>query len=319
MNSNVTTAVPVYDTSGVQIDSLDIDDKLVYVSGRVSKGEKYYYKGVGIPYSGHSIRSIDELTDDYKVIDKTGVFYAPYVVQKNAFLNKFGVFQERYQPFFPDFIGSCSVKEGLIVINSMTFERSSVDVIDHIEFDQTNQQSYYIIDYLCGRKDYIDGGGMPSKITDLLEYMVTNDWNFLWDKNSIKDVSYDGRVTDLADVFKSSEIRHKLGTVYSILYSLYRISPSLYYFFLMYNNMTHTNDRSPLSNSVVMLERFGVDTQELYVTEDNDSTKNYKHRILNYLVVGKNCAHCACDLFIDSGNKVMDKYLKLAKKSLSNI
>jgi len=319
MTLNNTTTIPIYNDSGSRVDSFTVKDKLNYVSGRVSRGEKFYYKGVGVPYSSHTVADKSNLSNDYEIIEDTNIFYAPYGVRKKSFLNKFGVFQEKYQPFFPDFIGSCSVKEGLIVINSMTFERSSVDIIDHVEFDKTNQQSYYIIDYLCNRKGYIDGGGTPSVITNLLEYMVQNDWNFLWDKSSISDVSYDGRVTDLADIFKSNDIKHKLGTVYSIHYSLYCASPTLYYFFLRYNKMSHNGIQSFISNSVEMLERFGVDTQELYITENNESIKNYKHRILKYLIRGKNCAHCACDLFIDSGNKVMNQYIKLAERNLSKI
>lgn len=307
-----TTQVPVYDYQGNQVDAFSVPDNLEYIGGRVSKGDKCYYKGAGAPYARHLVNDYNP-DDGYTLLEETGIIYGPYSVSKDAFAGKHGVFQERYQPFFPDFIGSCSIKEGPLVINSMTFERSSVDVIDVVEFDQQNQQSYYALDYLCGRRGYVEYAGSPSSLTDLLQYMISSDWNFLWDKNAIGDVSFDGRVTDLADLFQSTQLVHKLGTVYSIHYSLAIASPEMYVAFLYHNGMDHYDARSFIDNSVGMLERWGVDTSDLYVStddDDDDEYENYKHRVLNYLIRGKNCANCACDLFVDSGIQVMNQYIE---------
>jgi hypothetical protein len=313
-----TTPVPVYDSTGSQIDEFIVPDTLEYSGGRVSRGQKHYYKGAGVEYSRHLVNSYDP--DTYTLLEETGIIYGPYSVCKSAFEGKWGVFQERYQPFFPDFIGSCSIKEGPLVINSMTFERSSVDVIDVVEFDRQNQQSYYVLDYLCGRRGYVGYTGSPEALTDLLEYMISSDWNFLWDKNSISDVSFDGRVTDLADLFQSADIAHKLGTVYSIHYSLALASPEMYVAFLYHNGLDHYDARSFIDNSVSMLERWGVDTSPLYPSECKDDENDlYKHRVLEYLIRGKNCANCACDLFIDSGIEVMNQYIEDVTGQFENV
>ena len=44
------------------------------------------------------------------MIQNTNIFYLGYSVCRKSWKNKVGIFQERYQPFFPDFIGACSVK-----------------------------------------------------------------------------------------------------------------------------------------------------------------------------------------------------------------
>jgi len=309
------TIVPIYDSLGVKINELSIDDDIQHVNGRVSKGNKCYYKGVGVPYRYHTMLEFDDLR--YEILEKTDIFYLGYQVAKKCFKGKTGIFQEEYQPFFPDFIGTCGVKEGTIVLNSTIFEFSSVDVLDYVLYDEENVQSYYMLDYKCGRYTYLTDGGEPSKLRDLLDYMIRNDWNFLWDKGAISDVSKYGLVSDVADLFISRELSHKLGTVYSILYSLMRLNPEKYMEFLQVNGLKHFDQRSLVFNSIDLLWKNGVDVTEFFKYESMN--QNYKHIVLNYLVVGKNCAYCACDLYKNNGEKIKDQYVEMVEKQMSNM
>ena len=49
------TNINVYGKTGKVENTITIDDELTYVDGRVSKGNKCYYKGAGLPYTGHYI------------------------------------------------------------------------------------------------------------------------------------------------------------------------------------------------------------------------------------------------------------------------
>lgn len=299
----------VYDAAGVEVNRIEISDDLHYVEGRVHRGKNCYYKGVGVPYTQHTLdRSTVPDPTQYDVLCDSNLIYIGPVVSKRCFVGKTGVFQELYQPFYPDFIGSCSIKEGLIVINSLTFEKSSVEVFDCVEFDKQNQQHYYIMDYHCGRQHYATHHGKPQDLRELIEFMLQNDWNFLWDKQAIKDITADGRVSDVADLFQSSELKHKLGTVYAVLYSLGNLYPDKYTEFLQAMNMKHDDNLYYVVNSMMILRDNGIDISPLLPLDS--MAENYKHIVREFLLQGKNCAHCACDLFQDQGDRVRDKYLE---------
>lgn len=309
------TIVPIYNAIGIQVSELTIDDDIQYVNGRVQQGKKGYYKGIGVPYHYHT--KLDFESSEYEVLQKTDIFYLGYQVVKKCFKDKTGIFQEPYQPFFSDFIGTCGVKEGTIVLNSTTFKKSSVDVLDYVLYDEENVQSYYLLDYKCNRKSYLTDGGNPVKLRELLDYMIQNDWNFLWDKGAIRDISPEGLVTDVADLFVSKSLIHKLGTVYSVLHSLMRLDFQKYNEFLNANNLGHYDLSSLIFNSIALLKLNDVDTSELMKYENY--MHNYKHIVLNYLIVGKNCAYCACDLYKDTGEKIKDQYVDMIGKQMSSI
>jgi len=307
------TIIPVYNSSGNEVNQITLNDTISYVNGRVQRGKSVYYKGVGVPYRGHYSFNTDS---KYEVFEKSDVFYLGYKVVNPAFKNKTGIFQERYQPFFPDFIGSCSVKEGTILINSISFELSSVEVLDCIKYDDENDQYYYILNYSCGRKHYSTDNGEPLKLKQLVEYLITNDWNLLWDKGSINDITPDGKISDVADLFLSKELKFKLGTIYSILYSLAKTNFSMYQEFLKLYNCYHVDQRSFVFNSAAILSTF-VDINEFFPY--NDFNKNFKHIVLNYLIQGKNCAYCSCDLYVNQGEQVKQTYIKKAEQELKEI
>jgi len=303
----------IHNSEGTPYKSFTVDDDIEFLGGRVSKGKKVYYKGIGVPYKFHNI---SELTDEYEYIEETDIFYLGPKVSKKCFQGKFGVFEELYQPFFPDHIGACSGKEGPIVLNSMKFKLSSVEVYDCIPIDEETEQYYYIVDYKCKRKRYLDEGlnknlseGDPYKLRTLIDYMLCNDWNSLWDKNAIRDVTVDGRISDVADLFESSELKHKLGTVYSHLYSLSKWNKWKYKEFLDINGLQHPDSLGEfwyIYNSICLLNEAGISTSELF--PHSDIMDNYKHTVINYLMDGRNTAYCSCFAYIDQGNKVMEEY-----------
>jgi len=301
------TVIPIYSVNGDFVNELVIKEKLKYISGRVSKGKQHYYKGVGMPYSHHYKRDISNLSsNEYNFLGHTNIFYLGYGVENKNWKNKFGIFQERYQPFFPDYIGGCGIKERAITPNSIAFKKSSVEILDVILYDKENQQYYFKMDYRCNRKNYIKDNGSPEKLCELIEYMIDNDWNFLWDKNSINDITPEGLVSDVADLFISDELEHQFGSVYSVFYSLHKSCQKSYEEFLKYMGLKHTDKKSFVFNTIKILDDNGIDTKPLTI-HDNDNA-NYVHSIMYYLLNGKNCAYCSCDMFLAEGELVKKEY-----------
>lgn len=304
------TIVPIYNSYGEQVNVLEINDNLQHVNGRVSKGNKHYYKGAGAPYHGQFLSNDPHLNIyGYNILSFSDVFYMGPYASKRCFENKTGIFQEKYQPQFTDFIGGCGVKELSIIENSEEFELSSVDVIKAENYDKENQQYYFVLDYTCERKKYLDNGN-PKDLLLLLEYMIKNDWNFIWDKTSIEDISYNGFVSDVGDIFKSGSLGNKLGTIYSVIYSLGKLRPDKYQDFLRESKLQHNNDMSFVYNAVVLLHNFGVDVSEF---TDKTPVENYKNAVLNYLVTGRNCGDCC---YIELGDKIREQYIFQTKTQL---
>ena len=304
------TNISIYDYDGNQIDDLSINDTLERpLRGRVSKGEKFYYKGLGVYYSQHHIdkRLFDE--DLYTFVRKSDIFYLGYVVKRKAFESKFGIFQEPFQPMFTDFIGTCGVKELSIIENSMFFEKSSAEVVKSIRYDTMNNQYYFIMNYSCGRRRYIDEGD-PKLLRELIDYTLATNWNFIWDKDSITDISYNGLVTDVGELFVSDTLINKFGSVYSVIYSLAKRNFDKYIEFCNVNDLEHIDDRSYVFNTLELLLRNGVDIKSMLPYDDKN--QNYKHIILEYLVTGRNCGHCS---FVDVGENIKSKYISDTKSA----
>ena len=88
---------------------------------------------------------------------------------------------------------------------------------------------------------------------DVLAFSESH-WNFLWDKGAINDVSYNGLVTDPADLFYSEEPKHKLGTVYAVLYSLAEKSPSKFKEFMDHIGLHHHDNTWFVMNALWMIK-----------------------------------------------------------------
>lgn len=293
--------INVYDKQGEVVDKLEFTERLTYLSGRVSKSESgLYYKGVGVPYS----RQLCAEPNGHRVLGKAEVFYCGYECQNENYLGKFGIFQETYQPYFSDFIGSCGPKELSIIRNSREFERSAVEVFDCINYDETNRQFYFEMNYVT-RKGYI-WDDQPEQLYALMQYMVAEGWNFPWDKASIKDIVVGGLVSDVADMFRSKDLIHQIGTVYSVVYSLSKLSKKAFVSFCDYLHINIINDRQIPNLVVLLLEQFGVDTDPLFngIAEDNHDW--YYHFVGDALIRGRNCAYVED---WDYGAKVRDEYV----------
>lgn len=314
--------IPIFDTAGKIVNSITLPEPVQYVGDRVCKGQKYYYKGVGIPYKYHHIHPQD-MTEQYTYIDTCPVFYIGNIVSKKCYKHKFGIFQEKYQTHFTDWIGSCGVKELNIFENLYDeggFEMTAVEVFGYEIIDEEHQQYYLKVDYPHGRKNYLS---QPNSIEmrKLLDYMIVNDWNFPWDKNSISDISVGSRVTDVADIFKSNKLGHKIGTIYSVLYSLYNTNQKEYFNFCEKNLLRHENQMSFVFNSLSILSSNGVDISKVF---QNDIVDTYKNVVLNYLIIGKNCGFCgvgSCkgrkDINQSYGEEILDEYIKRTKMQLN--
>jgi hypothetical protein len=147
------TEIPIYDSKGIQVDSITINESVEYVNGRVCKSDTCYYKGIGIPYVAHSVL-YENLTDEYDYIEKSPVFYAGNTVSKKCFQNKTGIFQERFQPQFTEWIGSCGFKELNILENlydEHKFERNSIEVLSYETINEAEIEREYE-NYLKSRK-----------------------------------------------------------------------------------------------------------------------------------------------------------------------
>ena len=90
-----------------------------------------------------------------------------------------------------------------------------------------------------------------------------------------------------------------------------------YYEFLEYMKLGHDNQTSFITNSILILENNGIDTLPLKPFDED--MKNFKHTVLNFLLQGKNCAYCSCDMFIHEGDLVRDDYVRRVSKQLQHI
>ena len=312
------TEVPIYNNEGVQVDSFVIDDNIEYWEGRVWRGDKAWYKGAGVPYGGH--HRIDP-EDSYDILYTNDVFYLGECVSKRCFEGKTGVFQERYQPHFTDWIGACGEKEIQIIENlwELKFERSAIDVKDWKEIGKS--QYYLTCDYPWDRTNYLDAS-KPDNLFTLIAYMTDNNWNFPWDKDSIFDVHSRGLVTDVADIFVSTDLMHKVGSVYSVLHSLGRNDHKKYQEFCERYMLPWQSDMYFVTNTLSLLARLGVNIDDCMRDNIQDT---YKHTVLNYVVPGKNCGFCgvgSCKNRSDTnqafGEEIREAYIKMAEESLQS-
>lgn len=303
--------IPIWDEEGFPIDYLTLDEKVEFFDGRISKGlnSNLYYKGIGINYDHHYFLIPDQ---NYDIVEHTDIDYLGYKVVKNCFRNRFGIFKEKYQPQFPDYIGTCSTRELSMIENGEDFKFSSAQVIKAINWDTVNHQYYLKLNYKCDRRKYIHEGN-PKSLEKLLSYMIENNWNFIWDKDSITDISYNGLVTDSADLFRSSELKHKIGTIYSVFYSLSK-HRNKYEEFLSELKYNHESQMSFVTNSILFLKERSIDISSLLV--DKNLEKTYQNTVLNYLVRGKNCGHCSYD---GLGDKIMNNYIEKTKSLFEEV
>jgi hypothetical protein len=190
---------------------------------------------------------------------------------------------------------------------------SAIEVFGYETIDKDKQQYYLSVDYPDGRINYVNAPNAV-ELRNLLDYMIQNDWNFPWDKDSISDINSKSKVTDVADLFRSDELKHKIGSVYSVLYSLYKTDKNLYLDFCNVNKIPHYGQISFVINTLTLLAYNKVDVRSLY---EKTPIATYKNIVKNYIIPGKNCGFCgvgSCkrreDENLSYGEYIMREYSK---------
>lgn len=229
LTNKATNVIPFYDSYGKQIKEISLKEKIIPIpnkrGGFAESG--LYYKGAGIVYRNHLMfkrEDVDErsiCSEKFQIIGKTGLVYENLIVCYPDLIGKFGIFDFKHQPIFSDREGGCGRKEEKLVENFKSFELNAIDeIVDVIPTGINNTNIY------CYKLREVKGN--ISDTIELIRYVLESDWNTAWDKNLWEDIESYGYVRDVADWFKSREYKHKLGTVFALLNSLYKINKSLY-------------------------------------------------------------------------------------------
>lgn len=215
-----TDKVPIIDEKGKQFDEIKLPEKIRPMQRRrcgISDNE-VYYKGAGIIYTGHYANDYDE---HLKLVEETGALYEKYNVIYPALFRRYGIFSFRHQPCFSDYEGACGCKEKNLIRMHQRFELSAIEeILDVIE---TPIDQHCVYAYRLKKLS-----GNYHNTLELVEYLLSNDFNTGWDKNLWDDIECYGYVRDLADWFVSSAFCHKLGTMYALLSDLYKKDKYLY-------------------------------------------------------------------------------------------
>jgi hypothetical protein len=258
---------------------VELPERVVWVRGRRGVGESgLWYKGIGTLYRGHTVKNVN----GYKVISQA--VYGGWVVQYVPWLNRFGIFQERMQWYFTEWVGGAGKREAKIVKNAEEFLLSAVKVVDVIPV--MDGHNVYVMEIRGGKGVCRN----VKKVLKLLEVMLGEGWNFSWDKGAIRDVNGEGLVTDVADLFKSDDVKHKFGTVYAVLYSMRQLVPETAKEFEREVGVSLELKELPFSVLRVM-KKLGCDVSEIWDGRKIEySWSEYKRLVINVLMEGKNCA-----------------------------
>jgi hypothetical protein len=261
------------------VTEVELSERVVWVGGRSGIGESgLWYKGIGTVYSYHYAKERD---DKCVVVDR-GV-YDSYVVQYRPWVNKFGIFQERMQWYFSEWIGGAGKREEKIIRNADEFSFSAVRVVDVIQV--MDMHNVYVLEMKGGKRVCEDVG----KIMRLLDMMLSSGWNFPWDKGAIRDINEEGLVTDVADLFRSDDVKHKFGTVYAMLYSMRVLLSDVAEEFGRRFKVSLELKELPFTCLRVM-KKLGQDISEIWDGKIKWSWDGYKSLVLDVLMEGVNCA-----------------------------
>lgn len=215
-----TDRVPILDYMGVQVDEVALPETITPVPRRrcgISESH-IYYKGAGIIYQGHYVNEPDK---HMIRLSQNPVVYQRYTVAYPCLYQKYGIFTFCHQPVFTDYEGGCGPKERNLLYMQEKFARSAIEeIVDVIDVPLEGHSIYaFRLKQMQGSyKDTIA----------LMEYILCEDFNSVWDKNLWADIMCCGYVRDLADWFVSDEPAHKLGTIYALLHSVMEADKYLY-------------------------------------------------------------------------------------------
>lgn len=149
-----------------------------------------------------------------------------------------------------------------------------------------------------------------SDTVSLIRYIMENDWNTAWDKNLWEDIESYGYVRDIADWFKSGEFRYKLGTIYALVNSLYRVNKTMYARLLLEILGFYDFDKKKMLY-------ISAEIVKKYCKQFTDSEYDYSLKQDNWfeglyeqLISGKACCHLEDD---DIWNWVREYYINKFK------
>jgi hypothetical protein len=279
--------VKIYDGRGNEVHSICLPgefERIPHSRFACDKNQEVYFKGAGCHYFGHYILKPDPLKQ-YQLLEKVPIEYLGYFVMDPDFAGKTGIFFAKFQPPFSDPIGGCGIKETRIYEHSREFEKSGVDVVAMMPVLEDSPYLIYQLKYKDGRIKMENGQFRNAVLADLLLYMLETDWNFPWDKNVLGDINLKGLVTDVADLFKSEDLVHKFGTVYSFLFGLHsvgRLNGFCKHLGLKKAGLYEIPFR------VVELLKARCNSQ--FAIGRKETPANYLHLMKDFLIEGKNCA-----------------------------
>jgi hypothetical protein len=276
--------IKVYDTQGFLIDIFLITPTLTYIGGRISKGEDgLFYKGSGLFYKYHYAKD----PSGCKIITEMRDSFFRYRVINPKYEGKNGIFLDTFFPIFSEYMGSCGIRESDIIPHSVEFGRSDVEVIDYIKIGTYNdvECGFYKIHYRSGRCSFLESG-CSKVLVDLIDYMVKEGWNFPWDKECISDISCNGTITDVADLYKSFSFQSKIGTVFCILDRLAQKSIEKYINLINYMNIRRGYSFNIPIVAMYLLYTLGVDSYNLIGCNNREELPL---KVKECLVSGRNC------------------------------
>ena len=302
------SAIKIYNHLGQTVDVIYLPDKVNWLEGRLSSSSHgTYFKGAGCPYTGHN-----EVAFFNDSTFKEHTFY-PYGVRLiNPYLmGKSGIFLIRFVPVLDEYIGGCGPRERNILDNSVDFELSDVEVLGKTDISGTDH-SIYEVRYKNKRIKFIEAPDL-NNFLNLVDFMLDNDWNQPWDKDSISDVSKAGTITDVADLFRSDALIHKVGTVVSLVASLFRYNQQIYRELrkkvgvnFLYTDcgvlsyfINYTSDDCILTATTILMKKIGV------IFEPPFSENCFMDFVLSYLIPGRNCGYAQ---FSDRGEVIKKTY-----------
>ena len=293
-----TDKIPVYNAAGLQIDEILLPEAIRpshHRRGGFSETGAYY-KGAGIIYSGHFTNKMPE---GMIQVNQSTIPYQKYHVLYPSIYNKFGIFAFPHQPIFNDFEGGCGPKEENLLPMQQDFAYSAID--GEIEVLDTPFPNHKIYKYRLK-----DLSGSYKDTLQLLEYILTENFNCAWDKNVWADIVCYGYVRDLADWFISDETCHKLGTVYALLNSINEADKYLYLKIVgEYTQLGHLEPLFLPYIAALIVKHFCPSAMEKY---DLDYfTPRLYAALLNEIYSGKACCHLESEEF---GKGIRDYYKK---------
>ena len=221
-----------------------------------------------------------------RILEHSKIIYEKYVVSYINLAGRFGIFPFPHQPIFSDLEGACGKKELKLPEHQRQFELSAIQEITAVIPTGIKDSNVYAYRLKSVKAE-------PMDIINLIEYVLTENFNTAWDKNLWADIFCYQYVRDVADWFPSSSACHKLGTVFALLNSLYDSDIYLY-------TMLLRETIGVMNTEKIYIPYFSAQIVDKYcpgifnLDIENDCVGTYAE-LLRLLFSGKACCHLEDD------------------------